>query len=223
MNLPVFSLFPYSKKGEENAVTTAKKIVVNTKACRVDFINKYFNEKISEKDKIELSEFISKDATLIPIPKSAPLLENALWPSLSISELLINNGFGKNVMPLIKRIQRVQKAAFQDSSDDRPTVAKHYESFTIENDPIFSNEIKEIILIDDVVTQGRTAYACYLRIRELFPDIPVKLFALIRSDSFEKITDWNLPLYTEIVYYTQSGKTFHQIHKSDLKGLFAPH
>src|SRR5882762_4504408 len=161
MSLPVYSLFPYSKKGEKKDVDTVRNIVARVKACRIGFLEDYFEKHLSEGDKVIISSFIPENATLIPLPKSAPLVENALWPSRDICEFLIKRGFGNSFSPILKRISAVPKAAFQHSSEDRPSVQKHFDSISLEIDPLFSSNINEIILVDDVVTQGRTAFACY--------------------------------------------------------------
>lgn len=221
MSLSVFSLFPYSKKGDANSVDTVKKIVSSVKACRIGFLDTYFKDRLSAENRNELSAFIPPNATLIPLPKSAPLVEKALWPGKDICEFLIKNGFGKSYFPIIKRIRSVPKAAFQDNSVDRPSVQTHYDSILLEPNPLFKQTIQEIVLVDDVVTQGRTSYACYLKIKEQF-DVSVKLFSLIRTDSFAKITTWNMPAQTEIKYYPQSGKTFHNISSVEpLGGLWS--
>lgn len=215
MSLPVFSLFPYSKKGDPEAIDMAKKIVASIKACRIGFMDTYLVKYLSEENRGQLSSFINSAATLVPVPKSAPLVEKALWPSKEICEFLIRNGFGKSYSPIIRRQTAVQKAAFQHSSEDRPSVKAHFDSIILDSDPLFNAAVQEIILVDDVVTQGRTAYACYQKVAAQFPGIPVKLFALVRSTSFEKLTEWNSPASSDIIYYPQSGKTFHKIQATD--------
>ncbi|MEI9954921.1 MAG: hypothetical protein WDM90_01075 [Ferruginibacter sp.] len=182
-------------------------------------MNEYFDNRISDEDKVKLSSYISAESTLIPLPKSAPLVANALWPNKEICELLISREFGNSYLPIIKRIMVVPKAAFQSNSEDRPSVEKHFNSIELDKAPMFNGNIKELVLIDDVVTQGRTAYACYLKLKEMFPDVPMKLFALIRTDSFKKITTWNAPANSEIIYY-ESGKTFHNMDTQPIGGLW---
>ena len=214
MSLPVFSLFPYGKSGDNASVEKAKQIVYNVKNSRVGFLNTYFETIMNDADKQKLSAFIPKESVLVPIPRSAPLLENAQWPGREICEVLIKNGFGESFIPMLKRANVVLKAAFQHGSGERPTVETHRNSIVLENFPIFQANVKQFILVDDVVTQGRTAYACYLKINEQFPNIPLSLFALTRTDTFKAITDWNKPEQSEIIYYP-SGKTYHNLAKAN--------
>ena len=52
---------------------------------------------------------------------------------------------------------------------------------------------KEIVLVDDIITRGSTMLGCASRIKEIFPDIPIKGFAVLRTmsnpDEFKKIED----------------------------------
>lgn len=78
-----------------------------------------------------LSTFLNLQTTLVPVPRSAPLADGALWPSLVIAEFLQQNGFGKEVLPCIKRKYAVKKSSTSVSSN-RPEVSEHYDSFEIE-------------------------------------------------------------------------------------------
>jgi orotate phosphoribosyltransferase len=57
-------------------------------------------------------------------------------------------------------------------------VARHYESFRLE--PLKLRP-ERVILIDDVVTKGRTLLAAAARVREAFPDAQIRAFALLRT------------------------------------------
>lgn len=211
MSLQVFSIFQSGKNGVSEEVDLARKIVSNTKAGRLNFLDKFHEIILSEEQKVLLKEFIPPNSTLIPLPKSAPLVDDAQWPPMEICKFLVNRGYGNTISPYLKRIKKVPKAAYQANSDDRPTVLKHYETIEVDNNEIFTPDFSEIILVDDVVTQGRMGYACFQRISEAYPDIPVKLFSLIRTNSFSRITKCVDPKNTEILYYPDSGKTFHSV------------
>jgi hypothetical protein len=61
---------------------------------------------------------------------------------------------------------------------ERPTAYLHYESFLIER-PAIAPE--SIVLIDDVVTKGRTLLAAATRLQEAFPGAQIRAFALVRT------------------------------------------
>ncbi len=60
----------------------------------------------------------------------------------------------------------------------RPTVALHYASFSMEPPRI---TVRSVVLIDDVVTRGRTLLAAASRVQEAFPEAHVRAFALLRT------------------------------------------
>jgi hypothetical protein len=205
-----FSIFECGKKGDEQVISRSKSIIAHTKACRLAFFEKYINEMMDDSTKESLSKFIPPNATLIPLPKSAPLVVNAQWPGRDICEMLIANGFGKNYKPLLKRTKAVPKAAFQHNSDERPTVQTHYDSIIFEDEPLFASSIENIVLVDDVITQGRMAAACSLRVMEALPDVSINLFGLIRTNTFNNIENVINPKHSDVLYY-ESGKTFHKV------------
>jgi adenine/guanine phosphoribosyltransferase-like PRPP-binding protein len=57
-------------------------------------------------------------------------------------------------------------------------VSLHYDSFYVEP----PTEAPEgIVLIDDVITKGRTLLAAASRLHEAFPDTRIRAFALLRT------------------------------------------
>lgn len=210
MSLQVFSLFQSGKNGEKEEVELSKKIVSHIKACRISFLNRFYDEFMADEDKELLRNFISPLAALIPLPKSAPLIEGAQWPPREICKFLMSKGYGDSVLTILQRAKAVPKAALQQNAEERPTVQKHYETIEVVKGQIYPAGISEIILVDDVVTQGRTGYASFLKISEEFPNLPIKLFSLVRTNSFNDLTQCALPKQTEILYYEGSGKTFHR-------------
>lgn len=60
----------------------------------------------------------------------------------------------------------------------RPTVSRHYESFIVERSSI---PPQSIVLIDDVVSKGRSLLAAASRVHEAFPRAQIRVFALVRT------------------------------------------
>lgn len=129
-----------------------------------------------------VSKIIDKETTLVPIPRSSPIVKDSLWPSLIIAETLQNNWLGKEVIPYIERILPVKKSSNNFSAISRPEVKDHYESLRLIDELIFPTKIT---LVDDILTLGRTAAACALRIKERHPRLQVNLLVLLRTRSFE--------------------------------------
>jgi len=57
-------------------------------------------------------------------------------------------------------------------------VVTHYQSFDIDLDGL---PAPRLILIDDVITKGRTLLAAATRLREVYPGVEIRAFALLRT------------------------------------------
>ena len=63
-------------------------------------------------------------------------------------------------------------------------------------------------MVDDVLTQGRTSYACYKRLNEIYPDAEIRLFCLVRAQGLiPEIDSFRDPSFGTITYYQQSDKS----------------
>lgn len=66
----------------------------------------------------------------------------------------------------------------------------------------------QITLIDDVVTLGRTSYACAQKLHETCPDMKIKLFALMRTKGLTPDIDVFIePSVNAITYNKRTGNT----------------
>ena len=79
--------------------------------------------------------------------------------------------------PGLRRISAVRKSATA-ARGARPSVATHYASFAIERPTVVP---ASVVLIDDVITRGRTLLAAATRLREAFPCAQIRAFALLRT------------------------------------------
>ena len=122
--------------------------------------------------------------TLVPVPGSKPLSSReSLWPARSLVTTLVQSGLGRDWQPLLRRATEVRKSAYAPAGM-RPTPAKHFDSFaTIPANP----SCTAITLVDDVITKGATMLAALSRLREAWPHIPVRGFALVRTMSYQPI------------------------------------
>jgi predicted amidophosphoribosyltransferase len=89
-------------------------------------------------------------------------------------------GLGRQVWKGLQRQSAVTKSATARARE-RPTVREHYESFAVEH-PLPA--IHKILLVDDVITKGRTLLAAAARLQEQFPHADIRAFALIRTLGF---------------------------------------
>lgn len=199
------SLLDYSPKGSSEIAQKSRQVCGQIKAGRPLYLNRVCEVILQNQDARVLDDILNEEVTLVPIPRSAPLTEGALWPSMVIAEKLLQNGLGHEVLPLIERISPIRKSAYQDGADARPLVPEHMETLQVNTELITPTRIT---LIDDVVTAGRTAMACAIKLLEVFPDAEISLFAVIRTMSFVPDIDQIFaPEIGQINYFEASGKT----------------
>lgn len=139
-----------------------------------------------------LREILSAEATLVPVPRSAPFPpreRNALWPPRLIAEALSTRGLGRAVVPCLERATPVPRSSSAPLGQ-RPSAHLHYESLRVER---VLPEPDRIVLVDDVVTKGATLLAAASRIHETWPAADVRCFALVRTlglqPDIERIVD----------------------------------
>lgn len=125
----------------------------------------------------ELGSFLGENSILVPVPGSAPLKQDALSPPQIICNRLLYSGFGAEIEQLLERSEAVPKSAFAKPGE-RPSINRHYETIRVQPRLVSP---RRIILVDDVITRGRTAYACAWRLSEAFPEAEINVFAVIRT------------------------------------------
>jgi predicted amidophosphoribosyltransferase len=196
------TLLTYCPRGTSENALKSKTIVGQLKngmkVTTITAVNTINNKNIDI-----LIPFFDNDVTFIPIPRSSPLKEGSLWPTKIIAETFIENGFGSDFSTCLNRKSAVKKSSLQTGADSRPSIEEHYNSLIVTPTLITT---KKIVLIDDVLTLGRTSFACALKIKEAFGDKDVKLFAMMRTRSFG---DNNVLLDPEVNfmnYNENSGK-----------------
>ena len=124
-----------------------------------------------------LTDFFEPTDLLVPVPGSSPYSEADPWTSQRLAIALINEGLGSTAWKGLQRTRAVRKSATA-APGTRPTVNLHYDSFYVEQPP----EAPEgIVLIDDVITKGRTLLAAASRLHDAFPAARIRGFALLRT------------------------------------------
>ena len=127
----------------------------------------------------QLGALFTPDTVLVPVPGSARSGE-APWAALRLAVALSEVGLGLRIWAGLRRRYAVTKSATAPSAC-RPTVYQHYDSFLAMPAP---NPIRRIVLIDDVITKGRTLLAAATRLRVELPLADIRGFALIRTEGF---------------------------------------
>jgi predicted amidophosphoribosyltransferase len=128
-----------------------------------------------------LEGFFDGAWALVPMPGSAAYAKaNSVTPTRSICRAMHASGLGERVLPILRRVQTVQKSAFSSPSE-RPSAVAHFESMAVEL-PLHEAPPARVLLVDDVVTRGATAMGAAARLRASFPEVTVALFTIARLD-----------------------------------------
>jgi len=151
-----------------------------------------------------LKEYLNDQTYLIPVPRNAPLLKkNALWPSKIICGRLVANGLGKQCLTIVNRISRVDKSSSIPIADNRPSVETHINSLevskTIDNP-------EKITVVDDVLTLGRTTYACVHNLKKTYPDCDIRIFVMMRTMGLVDDIDKLVNSREDFIYFNTSNQ-----------------
>lgn len=147
-----------------------------------------------------------RDVVLVPVPGSHPAA-SAHWVGERLAWCLRDMDLAGAVWPCLRRRYPVRKSAFA-AAGERPSVLEHYASLAVDRAAASSGELAkwsqrpspanpgqtlaggqslrarsapQLVLIDDVVTRGRTLLAAAARLRAAFPGREIRAFALMRT------------------------------------------
>jgi predicted amidophosphoribosyltransferase len=175
-----YSCYIYSPRGNSFASAASRQLCARLKLGDSIWLPGYAGvvRELATKNEA-FAELFSADATLVPIPGSNPS-STRVWAAEQLAVALHGVLLGKEVWPGIQRRFPVRKSATALNAD-RPTTQRHYDSLSV---PASSVEPHRIILIDDVITKGRTILAATARLHEAFPNADIRAFALVRTMGF---------------------------------------
>jgi hypothetical protein len=169
------SCYVYSPSGAGAVCERSRLLRALLKAGDESFMLKYAcRVRQQAEDSPQLAGFFGSTDVLVPVPGSTP---GGLWAAEHLAVALFNAGLGGAAWPGLRRVRAVRKSATA-APGTRPTVSVHYESFDLERT---SKAPERIVLIDDVVTKGRTLLAAASRVHEAFPYSQIRAFALLRT------------------------------------------
>ena len=128
---------------------------------------------------VRFGDLFRRGAALVPVPGSART-DDAPWTALALAIALSEVGFALPVWIGLRRRYGVTKSATAPSTA-RPSVYAHYDSFAAVPATM---PVQRVVLIDDVITKGRTLLAAAARLRSVLPHADIRAFALIRTQGF---------------------------------------
>ena len=194
----------YSPRGKSDHSIKSQKLCGQIKAGN-EFTSKSALKNFNTPNAQVLQQFLNPNVTLIPVPRSAPLAKNALWPAKVIADVLVSNGYGYETRVMLERISPLPKSSTVPGHV-RPNIYEHKNSLKLNADMI---ELDEITLVDDVITKGSTTVACADLLAEHFIGVKIRVFAMFRTiglptqPEIEKVVD---PFVGTIIGY-ESGKS----------------
>jgi len=205
------SYLSYTPRGTEEEAKLSKRIMSFIKGDRIvssksiqnipmsEFIAKNLKDEL---DKLPFADLFGKDVSLVPVPKSSLMIPGTLWVPQRLVHALCKFDLGKEFNCLIRK-EAVPQAHFS-KPEDRPKPLDHYKTIDVQKS---METPKNILLVDDIVTRGATLLGAASQLAEVFPNIPIRAFAVMRTISnpneFEKI---NSPVVGTISLNT-SGNT----------------
>jgi predicted amidophosphoribosyltransferase len=127
----------------------------------------------------ELEALFSRSAVLVPVPGSA-ISRDGVWAAERLAYALRAVGLGQGVWTALRRQVAVRKSATAPAGV-RPSVREHFESLAVDRS---SGTAARIVLVDDVITKGRTLLAAAARLQVECPNADIRAFALIRTVGF---------------------------------------
>lgn len=185
------SLLSYSVKGMSNRAVLSKRYrdaLKEDEAFPIPPIpmSVYYADIIRIDTRPSFASWFQANPVLIPIPTSS----QSDWRTRTVPEriafALSQKGLGRVVDEQI-RLARTRNVPPSHSSDpiDRLTPQGHYETMAVQwrSDRRMMNEPNEILLIDDVVTQGSTFLGALNRLAEEFRHSNIRAFAMMRAMS----------------------------------------
>ena len=206
-DLPYWSLLNYIPNKKYDQAQKSREVIAKVKSGNEKIIKQIIS-LIDERPIAEaLKHFLTPRALLVPIPRSSLMMTGSVWPSKIIAEEMIKQGYGQQVKYMLERRIAVRKSS-QQSSEDRPSIKEHIDSLHI-CAPAELTDPETIILVDDVVTKGSIAIACFECLRNIYPDHRFMLFTIAKTQGFGGTGELDaLAPHTGIIRYYESGNCY---------------
>lgn len=177
------SCYVYSPAGDSAICARSRMLCALLKEADARFMVRYAGRVREQTQSASvLAGFFLSGDLLVPVPRSAPKM-GGVWAAAELAQALVQEGIGAETWRGLQRISAVNKSATA-AKGLRPSVARHYESFRLAPPKV---QPASVVIIDDVISRGRTLLAAAARVREAFPEAKIRAFALLRTQSFVSI------------------------------------
>lgn len=176
--LPFAACYVYSPSGRCTASERSRRLCALLKSGNLRYLEFCAaNVRCMAGDRGVLAKFFDGAGVFVPVPGSAPTKQGVPSVAVDLAAALVREGLGAGIWPGLVRRSAVSKSSTA-AAGARPTVAQHYESLALAPIAYAPNQF---LLIDDVVTRGRTLLAAASRLREAYPNARIRAFALLRT------------------------------------------
>jgi hypothetical protein len=174
------SCYIYSPRASGWLAAASRELCERVKSSDPLWLPRYaaFVYRSSLRDR-QLAALFAPNTVLVPVPGSARSGPSP-WPALRLAIALGEVGFSLSLWIALRRRYTVTKSSTAPRAA-RPSVQEHYDSFAV-TAPV--RPVRKIVLIDDVITKGRTLLAAATRLRAELPYGEIRGFALIRTQGF---------------------------------------
>jgi hypothetical protein len=170
--------YAYSPKGESDVSQRSRLMCTRVKNGNPKWLKTYVASVHQEfAQKRCFLSFFGDRTLLVPVPQYLSTAPTSLWVARRLAFVLQDARLGAEVWTGLRRVSSVERSA-SAWMWHRPTVPQHYQSLTVIPS---AKSPSNIVLVDDVITKGRTLVAAAMRLREAFPAAGIRAFALVRT------------------------------------------
>lgn len=132
----------------------------------------------TERGAAGFEEYLGREVTLVPVPRSGLLRPDSLWPAQRITECLVAQGLGRAVLSCLERLEPLPASHL---SNVRPDLREKFRTLGIRSGTPTMTPGSRPTIVDDVVTEGETLLAAASRVAEAFPRAQIRGFAIART------------------------------------------
>jgi hypothetical protein len=180
-SLPFAACFIYAPRGTGLLSTGGRALCQRVKTIDPLWVPRYAGCVAELYARARLFQRIfARDALLVPVPGSTAA-GTAQWAAWQLAAAFRELGLASGVWAGLERQFPVTKSATAPLGE-RPTVRQHYASLSVGRVP--KPRPQRVVLVDDVITKGRTLLAAAARLGCELPHADIKAFALIRTLGF---------------------------------------
>jgi hypothetical protein len=179
--VPFAACYVYSPKGESEVSQRSRQLCARVKSGSTQWLRSYATNVHQEVTQNGLFDgFFNEHTILVPIPDYRATNRTPFWVARRLALALQATGLAEDVWTGLRRVSSIERSS-SAWMWERPTVQQHFQSFAVIPS---SRPPREIVLIDDVITKGRTLIAAAMRLQETFPKAEIRAFTLVRTMGF---------------------------------------